>query len=210
MAVVVMGELVALLNNYAPFMQNLLLTNGGLSLIGLIGFVWMHRRDHKRDSHKCIQDAVLTEIRDKLNRYVWRFEGEEAQVRRRIIDYLLTENEIFISRMLVDMREYIRANHDFSKDQVHYYNELYVSFMKYWKAERINRPLTLTLEQAMKFGRVIELTLPMVRSVLLEVVDIVMDESLNGRRETTIDSALLRGFNAFQNLFRMALENEFK
>lgn len=196
------------------FAKSLLLTNGGIAIFIFVIYSIVHSREHKKEKqfyeHHCTEKEVLKDIQIKINKYIWKFESEEAKEYKNLLDHIQSENDLLMNKINIDLREYIRKTHRFDIDPIKYGDELFSYINKIWKDNREERPLLMDISIQEKLMKVNKLVIPMIRVVVFEIIDVILNKELNGKRESVVDATLLKGIKSIQDVWRACFENEFR
>ena len=193
-------------------------TPDGVVILSFSIYIFFHRRDHCSTAK--LLDTKFTSlekdfsgiksIEDKIDKYIWRMEGDEAKKIKEFIKFVFNEERVFIKKAQVELREYIREIHDFEKDKDTYYAELSYKVFQLWQVQRKTFETKIDPTYMRKFIYVSNILTPIIREHIRSIVDIVLDKALNGTRESTYDEYLVEAFSSIKNIWEDLIETEIR
>jgi hypothetical protein len=193
-------------------------TPDGVLFISFFIYIIIHGIQHKKTegiftekfSHLDKDFSGIKSIEEKIDKYIWKRESHEARRIDDFLNYVFAEERKFVKKAQIELRDFIRDIHDFDKTKEEYYDEIMRKVMDLWEGQRKILETQVDVSYMSRIHYVANILSPMVREHIRSIVNIVLDKSLNGSREKTIDLYLLEAFMSIRNVWEDLVETEIK
>lgn len=190
----------------------------GVVIVAFGVYVIIHKKQHEKtdgiitEKLNNLIDKIsnITSIEKKIDKYIWTIEGDEAKKINEFLGFVFSEEKCFMSKAHIELRDFIRDIHDFNKSKDDYYMELADKVFEMWELQREKFETQVDPTYMRKFAYVSNILTPIVREHVRSIVDIVLDKTLNGSREKTVDAYLLNAFTSISNIWEGLIEQEIK
>ena len=194
--------------------KTLMLTNGGLAIIGLVVFIWFHRKEHglHKKEHAVIvsNNEVVRDVQEKLNKFIWKFEAVDIEKKEELINHLQSHHRALSAKLLDGLCSFVSQYHEFTRPVLVYADELYAEALRIWSLYRKENPLWLDIGTQEKVAAVNATLLPHAKLMCVDVARYLTNPTLNGSKQRIVFSCINENLLNIEKLWRDIIEKEFR